>query len=145
MSNKFGARSVEVDGIRFASRAEARRYEELRHLLMAGEINSLVAHPRFALYAPVYFDHYNDRSHIRPPIDMDSAPATLKLCDGEYGPSCSARRIGYYTADFLYKTKDGKAVVEDVKGGRATSTEAYRLRKKMVEATYGFEVREVLS
>lgn len=143
MANKFGARAVEVDGYRFASKAEAGRYEELRMMQLAGEIKSLVPHPRFALYAPIYADQFNRRDD-RPPIDSDEAPAKLKLCDGEYGPRCYAKRIGYYTADFTYETKEGKAIVEDVKGGRATSTTAYRLRKRLVEATYGFTVTEIL-
>lgn len=43
--NKFGAKPTEVDGIAFASMAEARRYKELRLLERNGEITQLVAHP----------------------------------------------------------------------------------------------------
>ena len=49
---------------------------------------------------------------------------------------------GKFTADFRYK-QGGKIVVEDCKGGRATATEAYRLRKRIVEALYQIEVIEI--
>lgn len=39
--NKYGARPVWVGDMRFASRKEARRYEELRLLACAGEIRNL--------------------------------------------------------------------------------------------------------
>lgn len=44
-----------------------------------------------------------------------------------------------YVADFSYYEKSGKLVVEDAKGVR---TPMYRLKKKMVKAQYGIEVRE---
>lgn len=48
-ANKFHARVTHLDGYTFQSRAEARRYEELRLLEMAGEIHDLKVHPRFVL------------------------------------------------------------------------------------------------
>jgi hypothetical protein len=129
MASKYGARSVEIDGLRFASKAEGRRYEQLRLLELAGEIRNLLPHPRFALYVPKF-----------------DKPITADM-DLHLGPQSSGwvKRVGHYTADFAYETKDGRTVVEDVKGGNATKTEAYRLRKRIVEATYGFVVTEVQS
>jgi hypothetical protein len=49
-NHKYGAIATELDGIRFASRAEARRYQELKLLVAAGEINSLVVHPQYPLF-----------------------------------------------------------------------------------------------
>jgi len=49
MTSKYGAKPKVVDGIRFDSRAEARRYGELKLAEMAGEISYLVCHPRFVL------------------------------------------------------------------------------------------------
>lgn len=43
-------------------------------------------------------------------------------------------KIGRYTADFRYKTKEGEIIVEDVKA-KITKTRDYMLRKKIV-ATY---------
>ncbi|MBE3144445.1 MAG: DUF1064 domain-containing protein [Planctomycetes bacterium] len=54
------------------------------------------------------------------------------------------RMIGKYHADFQYYDFDKREfVVEDVKGGSATKTEAYRLRKKLVEAIYNITITEV--
>ena len=54
------------------------------------------------------------------------------------------KNIGKYTADFQYYDFEKRAfIIEDVKGGNATRTEAYRLRKKLVEAIYNIEIVEV--
>ena len=47
---KYHARPQVLDGIRFASGAEARRYMELRLMVEAGEIGALVCHPSWILY-----------------------------------------------------------------------------------------------
>ena len=133
--NKYGARKVEIDGYTFDSKREAERYEELRLLQMAGKIRDLICHPEFELWAPVFTDE-------RPGPNPDEAPATLRLSEGEYAPRrYRAKRVGYYTADFAYKV-NGLDVVEDVKS-KPTRTEAYRLRKKIVEASYGIKVTEI--
>ena len=46
---KFGNRHVEIDGLRFDSAAEGRRYEQLRMLERAGEIQDLRVHPRYVI------------------------------------------------------------------------------------------------
>jgi uncharacterized protein DUF1064 len=111
--SKYHAVPTVIDNVRFASKKEASRYCELKLLLKAGEIALLAVHPEFDLLA-----------------------STMA------GAEC----IGTYTADFRYteKDRDGthRLVVEDVKGGRATRTEAYRLRKRILKANYGIEIRE---
>jgi hypothetical protein len=47
--NKYGAIPTEVDGIKFASRAEARRYGDLALLQEGGLITDLVCHPKFEI------------------------------------------------------------------------------------------------
>jgi hypothetical protein len=49
--NKFGAKREIVDGISFASRAEARRYRELCLLQKAGQIHELELQPKLDLIA----------------------------------------------------------------------------------------------
>lgn len=44
-----------------------------------------------------------------------------------------------YIADFVYN-EGGKEIIEDTKGFR---TEVYKLKKKMFEYKYGFEIREI--
>ena len=45
-----------------------------------------------------------------------------------------------YIADFAYTTKAREYIVEDVKGFK---TDIYKLKKKMLKAEYGIEVREI--
>jgi len=49
MAHKYRAKPTIVAGHRFASKAEARRYGELRLLLAAGQITNLRLQPRFVL------------------------------------------------------------------------------------------------
>lgn len=53
-------------------------------------------------------------------------------------PKVGNQRPTYYYADFVY-IKDGKLVVEDVKG---TKTEVYKLKKKLMRWRYGIEITE---
>lgn len=46
---KYGNTITELDGHRFDSLAELRRYGDLQAMLAAGEITSLVMHPRYKL------------------------------------------------------------------------------------------------
>ncbi len=50
--SKYRAQPTIVDGIRFHSKREAARYQELRLLELAGEIRELQLQPKFPLYAP---------------------------------------------------------------------------------------------
>lgn len=102
-TSKYNAKKTEVDGYLFDSRAEARRYQELKILEQAGEITALELQPKFSVYV--------NRQHI-----------------------CN------YKADFRYLTRTGECVTEDVKG---VKTAVYRLKKKLVEASYGIEITEV--
>lgn len=51
----------------------------------------------------------------------------------------NGRKICTYRADFKITYADGHEEIEDVKGVR---TAVYRLKKKMVEAIYGIEIKE---
>lgn len=48
-AHKFGAVATEVDGIRFASKAEARRYGQLKLLEKDGKIDRLELQPSYVL------------------------------------------------------------------------------------------------
>lgn len=111
--HKYRAKATIVDGIRFASKKEARRYQELRLLEKAGEIRELQLQPEFDLLAP-------------------------GRCDGSLHRGV---KVGKYVADFRYRAgRNGLLVIEDVKGFK---TPLYRWKKKHVEAQYGIEIREV--
>lgn len=47
--HKYGAEKTAVDGIQFASQAEARKYAELRLLQRTGEVLEIELQPRFEL------------------------------------------------------------------------------------------------
>ena len=112
--SKYGAKPMIVDGHRFDSTKEARRYRELRLLEKAGMIRDLELQPRFVLEV----------------VERWRPHGLIKNC-------------GYYTADFRYVDAETAAtVVEDVKSG-PTKTAAYRLRKKLVEAIHGVRIVEV--
>lgn len=49
-------------------------------------------------------------------------------------------KVSRYTADFVY-TENGKRIVEDVKSG-PTRTRAYVMRRKLMLACHGIEIRE---
>lgn len=100
---KYNAIRTEVDGIKFASQAEARRYQELKILEASGEIKDLKLQHKF-------------------PIMVNE----IKVC--------------VYICDFIYREVSiNRVVVEDVKG---VKTPEYRLKKKLMFACYGIEIRE---
>jgi hypothetical protein len=105
-----------VDGRWFASKKEAARFRWLQTLEAAGMIGRLELQPRFPLHIMEIW-----RSQV--PIVVTT--------------------IGHYTADFQYvDLTTGEIVIEDVKSS-ATTTEAYRLRKRLAEAIHGIAIREV--
>jgi Protein of unknown function (DUF1064) len=114
--NKYHAQRVEVDGIPFDSKKEARRYQELKVLLAGGVIRCLEVHPPYALIVPT--------------LEGDEAPHAFST-------------IGEYRPDFRYRLSATDAlVVEDVKAP-PTKTALYRFKKKFVEAQYGISIVEV--
>lgn len=85
--NKFRNIPTVANGIRFASKAEAKRYHELLLLEKAGEIVGLELQKRYQLNASdgskvaVYvadFDYIDKRTNTRVTEDVKS-PATVKL------------------------------------------------------------------
>lgn len=113
-ANKYHAVKTLVDGVRFDSRKEARRYERLKLLQTAGAIRDLELQPEFPILV----------------VEL-------------WRPDGRRVDVGRYRADFRYvDTFTGEVVIEDTKTG-PTKTTAYRLRKRIVEALYGITIREV--
>lgn len=98
LGSKYGAKPTVVDSIRFASKAEAERYQALRLLEAAGQIRALRLQPGFVLQA-AFVDNKGRRwSAIR------------------------------YTPDFAYREPGNpREVVEEVKG-HATRDYLVRVR-----------------
>lgn len=68
---------------------------------------------------------------------------TKLRCQPEFPLTVNGVRVGRYYADFQYVNSDGEAVVEDVKGGKATDTPISKLKRKLVHAIYGIQVQVV--
>lgn len=110
---KYGNKKCEVDGIKFDSGHEAQRYAELKLLEKAGVISNLERQRVYTLLG----------------IQKDKAGNIIE-------------RPVKYIADFVYKDKHGKTVVEDAKSP-ATRTPAYIIKRKLMLAIYGIRVIEV--
>jgi len=61
----------------------------------------------------------------------------------ELFPKSEQGRALYYIADFTYLDRKGEFVVEDVKGGNATKTQIYRLKKRILVEKYGIQIQEI--
>ena len=98
---KFNNHRTEVDGVMFDSLAEATEYGYLLLRVRAGEIADLVCHPKFVLQEAFY----RDKQKIEAVV---------------------------YIGDFGYtEIESGKHVVEDVKGGKATRTAAFEVKRRL--------------
>lgn len=62
-------------------------------------------------------------------------------CQVRYQLVVNGVKIGSYRADFCYQ-ENGQEVVEDVKSAATKALRDYRLRKKLMLALYGIEIRE---
>lgn len=109
--SKYGAVKVTIDGVTFDSKAEARRYAELKLMEKAGEIYGLELQPEFPLMVP------------------GRGPG------GPYERVC----LGKYIADFRYRLgRRGLLTIEDVKG---FDYPLGRWKRRHCEAQYGIQVR----
>lgn len=104
---KYNAVPTVLDGIRFASIKESRRYQQLQVMERAGLISGLELQPRFLLQ--VAFTDSFGQTH----------------------------RAIQFTADFRYfRESDRCVVIEDVKGGKATQDAAFSIRWKWAIRLY---------
>lgn len=53
------------------------------------------------------------------------------------------KKIGFYKCDFTYLDYSGQKIVEDVKSISTSKNMYYRLKKKLIAALYGIEIKEV--
>lgn len=114
MRSKYHNRKVIVDGMRFDSIKEAKRWRELCLLYRAGEIGEVERQVEFVLL----------------PAQRTRTP------DGK----TKTERAVKYIADFVYLDKNGRQVVEDVKGVR---TKEYIIKRKLLLFLRGIAIKEV--
>lgn len=95
-SSKYRAKPTVIDGIRFASRREAKRYCQLRLLSQAGAIASLTLQPRY-------------------PLTVNGVLVCTYVADFRYWDARESREVvedakGFRTREYLIKRKLVQAV-----------------------------------
>jgi len=109
-SMKYRNKPTTVGDRTFSSKREAARYIDLCLMQKAGEISDLRLQVPFVLLTGA---KYRDGSRARPAIR--------------------------YVADFVYRDRDGKQIIEDVKGLR---TDVYKIKRHMMLVLRGLEILE---
>lgn len=130
---KYHNEPVVVNGIRFDSKKEARRYLQLMDAVREGVISDLRLQRDFTLQ-----EGYTTPEGERVRAILYRADFTYKIeWSGEFTPT----GCGFEDLSFWKKLGKGAAVVEDVKS-KATRTPQYRMKYKMM-ADRGYAIREV--
>lgn len=112
--------------IKFDSKKEQKRYTELLELLKSGEIRNLKLQPNFTLQE-AYTTPGGER--IR---------AVTYRADFSYIRTNTENK---YIEDWRALVNAGGVfVVEDVKGGKATRTPEFEIKRKLFADLYGFEI-----
>ena len=113
-----------INGITFDSRKEAARYQELKLLEKAGEIEDLKLQVKYIL------------------IPMQREEDTVGTRGGIKRGKVIERECSYI-ADFVYKDpKSGETVVEDTKSP-ATRTTEYIIKRKLMLHVHGIRIKEL--
>lgn len=120
--NKYNARSVDYDGLKFDSQREALRYKELTFLISEGIISNLKRQVKYVL------------------IPAQREPSTIGPRGG-VKPGKLIEKECSYIADFVYTVVEtGETVVEDTKGFR---TKDYLIKRKLMLFVYGIKIKEI--
>lgn len=121
MRNKYHAVKCQVGDVVYDSRKEMRRHQELLLLEKAGMIKNLRRQVKYILIPAQ-----------REVVMKKGVPKPGKVIERE----CS------YYADFVYE-ENGQTIVEDVKGGNATKTREFVIKRKLMLYVHGIRIREV--
>ena len=115
--SKYHSKKTMMDGIKFHSKKEAMRYQQLKLMEKAGIICDLKMQVKYELIPAQYIDK-----------------------------KCVERAMTYYSDFEYYMLKKqgsadvGQHIVEDVKGVR---TEVYKIKKKLMLYKYGIHITEM--
>lgn len=117
------AHKTEIDGIKFPSRMEARRYIQLKKLQEEGVVTNIECQPEFIL-----------QRSFRKCCGAVWGTSELKngrcpICDNKV----EATRAIKYIADFRVTYSDGRQELEDVKG---METEIFIIKRKLFDYIY---------
>lgn len=117
---KYRNKKITHNGMTFDSKKEYRRFCELEAMQKRGDISHLQTQVKFEL------------------IPSQREPDTI----GKRGGVIKGRvieRAVFYVADFVYKDRTGKIVVEDTKGMR---TKDYIIKRKLLLWVHGIRIKE---
>ncbi len=121
--SKYHNSKTEVDGIMFDSKKEAKYYLYLKQLEKEGKIKDLRRQVSFELVPAVWCDEVK---HLKTKDKIVRRQVQRPIT---------------YVADFVYTdTSDGSTQVIDAKGLRL---DVYLIKKKMMRAFLGIEIKEV--
>lgn len=125
--SKYRSQKTTVDGIEFDSKKEANRYRELVLLERAGLITNLKRQVKFVLIPAQYeiIERYSQKTGKR----LKDKKVTIEQ-------ECS------YVADFTYH-KDGKYIIEDVKGYKKGGAYAVFTIKRKLMMLEGYRITEI--
>lgn len=104
--NKYGAELVSFDGYTFQSGAECNRYKQLVLFVRSGQITHFLVHEPRLIVIDAFTDRYGTR-----------------------------HKPTHYIPDFSY-IEHGIQVIEDVKGGKATRTAVFEIKRKLILQRY---------
>ena len=130
--NKFGAKKVKdpFTGELFDSKAEHKRWCELRLLERAGKISGLKRQVSFELI----------------PTQREESTEIYKAGPhkGLPKPGAVIEQSVKYVADFVYCDADGNMVVEDAKGcKKGAAYDLFVIKRKLMLYAHGIRVKEV--
>lgn len=110
---KYLSKKVVIDGIKFDSIRESKRYVQLKLMARAGLITGLTMQVPFVLVQPVRFE----------------------------GATRAQASIRYY-ADFVYSDVElGKIVVEDVKSAMTQKLPVFVMKRHLMLAVHGINLK----
>lgn len=86
-------------------------------------------------------------SDLKTQVSYEVIPAALEEYQVQLKTKVATRtrtifQATHYIADFTYM-KDGKVVVEDVKGSEDVVTEVFKMKEKLMMYHYGIRIRKV--
>ena len=125
MYRKYNNKKIIVDGIKFDSKKEAKRYKELKMLEKAGIISNLQRQVKYTLI-PAQYEHTGE---VYTKGNNKGKPKKGRLIE---------RECAYY-ADFVYIC-DGETVVEDTKGMK---TPDYIIKRKLMFYLHNIRIVEL--
>ena len=121
---KYKNKKIEIDGIKFDSTKEGKRYLVLKQALYDGKIQDLKLQVKYELIPAIkeeYVEHLKTKDRVK--------TRTLQL------PIT-------YTCDFQYM-KDGELIVEDVKASPKMLPKEFTLKEKLMFWKYRIRIKKV--